>query len=73
MEKNTLLVLIFEAVCGLACIGFGIYYFTCENTTNAVVFLVVGAVCLVMAVRAFIKMRKQKKDNERDENNNTKQ
>lgn len=64
MEKNSLLVIIFETVCGLVCIALGIYYLTCGKGTNAAVFLVVGAACLVMAVRAFILMRKNKKKDE---------
>lgn len=67
MEKNSLLVIIFEIVCGLVCIGLGIYYICCGKGTNAAVFLVVGAGCLVMAVRAFITMRKKKKDKEKEE------
>ena len=69
MEKNSLLVMIFEAVCGLVCIGFGIYYIVCGKATHAAVFMVVGAVSIVMAVRAFIKMRKEKKDNKEDKKN----
>lgn len=67
MEKNGLLVLIFEIVCGLVCIGLGIYYACCGKGTNAAVFLVVGAGCMVMAVRAFITIRKKKKDKEKEE------
>ena len=74
MGKNNLLVIIFETLCGLACIGVGIYYMFCDKATQAVVFLVVGAGCIVMAVRAFFNMRKQKKDREKeDQDDNTKQ
>ncbi len=72
MEKNSLLVLIFEGVCGLVCIGLGIYYICCEKTTQAAVFLVVGAVCIVIAVRTFITMRKSKKNKDKNESDKTK-
>ena len=68
MEKNGLLVIIFNAVCGLVCIGLGVYYTTCGKGANGAVCLVVGAVCLVIAVRTLINMRKQKKDKDKDEN-----
>ena len=48
MEKNGLLVIIFEIVCGLVCIGLGVYYICCGKGTNAAVFLVVGASYLSM-------------------------
>jgi len=67
MEKNSLLVIIFEAVCGLVCIGLGIYYACIGKATHAAVFLVVGAGCVVMTVRAFLNMRKEKKKKD-DEN-----
>ena len=69
MEKNSLLVIIFNSVCGLVCIGLGAYYITCYKGTNGAVCLVVGAVCLVMAVRTFISMLKKNKNKEKDENN----
>lgn len=69
MEKNSLLVIIFEGICGLACIGIGIYYIFCDKAMQAAVFMVVGAGCIVMAVRTFLNMRKKKKDEEKDEKN----
>lgn len=65
MEKNSLIVMIFETLCGLVCLGFGIYYACVEDATKAVVFLVVGAVSLVMAVRALIRLLKEKKDKDK--------
>ena len=72
MEKNGLLVIIFEIVCGLVCIGLGVYYICCGKGTNAAVFLVVGAGCVVMAVRTFIALRKKKKDKEKNEDSENK-
>ncbi|MDE5667564.1 MAG: hypothetical protein K2I29_04925 [Clostridia bacterium] len=62
MEKNGLIVFIFELLCGLVCIGLGIYYFSVADTTKAVVFLLVGAVCIVMAVRALLCILRNKKN-----------
>ncbi len=62
MEKNGLIVFIFELLCGLVCIGLGIYYFSVTDTTKAVVFLLVGAVCIVMAVRALMGVLRNKKN-----------
>ncbi|MDE6667184.1 MAG: hypothetical protein K2K38_02410 [Clostridia bacterium] len=74
MEKNSLLVIIFEGVCGLVCIGLGIYYIVCGAVAQVAVFMVVGAVCIAMAVRAFLNMRKQKRDREKENrDNNSKQ
>ena len=74
MEKNSLLVVIFESVCGLVCIGLGIYYIFRGAATQVAVFMVVGAGCVAMAVRTFLNMRKQKKDKEKENKvNNSKQ
>lgn len=67
MEKNSLLVIIVEIVCGLICIGLGVYYIFCGSATQVVVFMLVGAGCFVIALRKFIIMRKQKKNQEKDD------
>ena len=67
MEKNSLWVIIVEIVCGLVCIGLGIYYIFCGSATQVIVFMIVGAGCFVIALRKFIIMRKQKKNQEKDD------
>ncbi|MDE7083464.1 MAG: hypothetical protein K2O89_07175 [Clostridia bacterium] len=70
MEKNGLIVIIFEIVCGLACSGIGIYYAVSGKTTHAAVFILVGVGCFVMAVRNYLLMRKAKKNKENNEKTN---
>lgn len=66
MKNTSIIVLIMEAVCGLVCIGFGISYFVKEAVGNGVVFLIVGAVCIVTGVRTLLIILKNKKND--DEN-----
>ncbi len=56
--------LIMEAVCGLVCIGFGIAYLVQNKTANGAVFLIVGGICIITAVRTFLLMRKNDKDDD---------
>lgn len=69
MKNINLLMVIFEAVCGLVCVGVGIYYAVVGMSVQCAVFLVVGAVCAVIAVRGFITVKKSKRD---DNNDNSK-
>ncbi len=62
MKNTDILQIIIYTVCGLACAGLGIYYFLTENSTNGAIFLVVGAVSVVLAVRMLIKFLKNRKN-----------
>ena len=62
MNNISLTAGIMQVVCGLACAGLGIYYFVTAQTTQEVVFTVVGAVCFVWGIRTFLKLLKSKKD-----------
>ena len=66
MKNFSLTAVIVQIVVGLACIGLGIYYAVSDVSTHAVVFMVVGAVCIVMAVRSYLRIRKSKKEEEKD-------
>ena len=56
-----------QVVCGLACAGLGIYYFVTAQTTQAVVFTVVGAVCFVWGIRTLLKSKKDGDDKDKKE------
>ncbi len=71
MDKNSLWVIIVEIVCGLVCIGLGVYYIFCGAATQVAVFMLVGVGCFVVAMRKYFIMRKQKKDKEKDEKDDT--
>ena len=66
MKNLSLTAVIIQIIVGLACIGLGVYYALSDASTHAVVFIVVGAVCIVMAVRTYLRIRKRKKDEEKD-------
>lgn len=68
MKKISLLALIFKTICGLVCIALGIYYIFSGEAIQVAVFLVVGATCVVMAFVDFFKMRKEKKNKEKEDN-----
>lgn len=69
MNKGGLIIFIIQLVCGLVCLGLGIYYIFYGEPTQIAVFIVVGAVCIATAVRSFIKMRKDKNNEDKDSDN----
>ncbi len=66
MKNFSLALMIVEILCGLVCIGFGIYYCFGGSWGQIAVFLIVGAVCVVTGVRTFVLLRKRKKQEEEE-------
>lgn len=63
MKNFSLTAIICQIIGALACIGLGIYFCVVnEDVTRIVVFFIVGAICIVNAVRMYLKYRKEKKD-----------
>ena len=69
MKNFSLALMIVEILCGLVCIGFGIYYCFGGSWGQIAVFLIVGAVCVVTGVRTFILLRKRTKQEEEENKN----
>lgn len=69
MKNFSLALMIVEILCGLVCIGFGIYYCFGGSWGQIAVFLIVGAVCVVTGVRTFILLHKRKKQEEEENKN----
>ena len=67
MKNLNLTAAIVQLVVGLVCLGLGIYYVTQNSSTMAVVFIVAGAVCVVMSVRSYLKIRRQKREQSEEE------
>lgn len=66
MKNVSLVMMIMEIVCGLACVGLGIYYCFCGSGAQIAVFMIVGAVCVITGARTFIQLRKIKKQEEEE-------
>ena len=69
MNKLTLITYIFQIVGGLVLIGLSVYYFAIDNWINGLIFLAIGAVFVIMPVRSFLKARKQKEEEEKNNRN----
>lgn len=55
MKKSDIVILIFQLLCGLASIGAGIYYIVAKpEVLMIVIFMLVGAGCIGMAIRTFL-------------------
>ncbi|MBD5584571.1 MAG: hypothetical protein HDQ88_05770 [Clostridia bacterium] len=67
--RNNLTFFILELVCGLTCIGFGIYYIVTAENAQAIVFMLVGALCIGTAIKTLITVLKLKKKQREDKNN----
>lgn len=66
MKNLNLGILIVEIICGLTCVGLGIYYCFAGTAAQAAVFIVVGAVCIVTGIRTFLIILKEKKNKDKD-------
>lgn len=63
MNNLGLTAIVFQFIAALACIGLGIYYSVIKSDgLQIAVFFVVGAACLINAVRMLIKYLKDKRD-----------
>lgn len=62
MDKFNLVAIILQVVCGLVCIGLGIYYCVAGAAGQSVLFIVVGAGCFVNAVRIYLNDKKKNGD-----------
>ncbi len=67
--RNNLTFFIIELVCGLTCIGFGIYYLVTAENTQAIVFMLVGALCIGTAIKTLIAVLKLKKKQREEQKN----
>lgn len=65
MDKFNLVAIILQVVCGLVCIGLGIYYCISGAIGQTAIFFLVGVGCFVNAVRIFLN---GKKKDDADEN-----
>lgn len=54
MKNLNLGILIIEVLCGLACVGIGVYYCVAAKAMQGAVFLIVGAVCIVTGIRTLL-------------------
>lgn len=70
--RNNLTFFILELICGLTCIGFGIYYIVTAENTQAIVFMLVGAVCIGTAIKTMITILKIKRRENKEQNNGDK-
>lgn len=58
---------VMQLIFGIACLGLGVYYAVTGAGAQAVIFMLAGAVCLVMAGRTYMKIRRKKKDEEEND------
>ena len=71
-NNNDLLQIILYALCGLVCVGMGVYYFVTANNTQGGIFTAVGVISVVLSVRfliKFLKNKKNKNDEGKDDDN----